>query len=213
MSGAGSGRPARSGRRPGSSDTRERILVAARASFGELGFDGATVRGVAARAAVDPALVHHYYGTKQRLFVAAMEIPVDFPAVLPRLLEGPPGELGERLARFILGLWDSPAMQPLILGLVRSATTDPVAAAMLRRVITEGPLLTLAQATDLPDPDLRVTLVGSQVVGLAMARHIVNVEPLASAPLEVLVRAIGPTIQRYLTGDLDGSDRAAASSS
>ncbi len=213
MSGAGGGRQARSGRRPGQSDTRERILAAATASFGEAGFDAATIRGVAARAGVDPALVHHYFGTKQRLFVAAMELPVDPRTFIPRMVAGPPEEMGERIARAVVSLWDSPVMRPLILGLVRSAATDAVAAEMLRKLLAEGPFLVLAQATDRPDADLRAVLVGTQLVGLAMGRYIMKVEPLASASAEVLARAVGPTIQRYLTGDLDEGDRAAASSS
>ena len=192
------------GRRPGSEDTRGRILAAARAAFGERGYDGATVRDIAGRAGVDPALVHHYFGTKQRLFVAAMEIPVDFSEVIPLVHDGPPEERGERIARFFLELWDSPAMRPLMLGIVRSAATDPVAAGMFRRALAEGPFLALARATDRPDADLRATLVGTQLVGLAMARYIVKVDPIASADREVLVRAIGPTLQRYLTGDLGG---------
>jgi AcrR family transcriptional regulator len=202
-------RPARTGRRPGSGDTRGRILVAARAAFGELGFEGATIRGVAGRAGVDPALVHHYFGTKQRLFLAAMEIPVDVADVIPLVLDGPPEEQGARIARYFLERWDSPAMHPLLLGIVRSATTDPVAAGMLRRVLAEGPFLAMARATDRHDADLRATLVGTQLVGLAMARYIVKVDPITSADREVLVRAIGPTLQRYLTGDLGGSEPGA----
>jgi len=196
-------RTTRPGRRPGSADTRGRILGAARASFGERGFDGATIRDVAARAEVDPALVHHYFGSKQQLFVAAMEFPLDFPATVPRLLAGPPEEIGERFVRFVLDQWETPAMRPLLLGLVRSATTDPLAASMLRRLLAEGPLLALANAIDRPDAPLRATLAGSQFIGLVMARYVVEVEPLASASREALVRAIGPTIQHYLTGDLD----------
>jgi len=207
--GAAGERPARTGRRPGSSDTRSRILVAARAAFGELGFEGATIRGVACRAGVDPALVHHYFGTKQRLFLAAMEIPVDFAEVIPLVLAGPPEELGARIARYFLELWDSPAMHPLLLGIVRSATTDQVAAGMLRRVLAEGPFLAIARAADRHDADLRATLVGTQLVGLAMARYIVQVDPITSADREVLVRAIGPTLQRYLTEDLGGSEPGA----
>jgi AcrR family transcriptional regulator len=196
-------RTSHTGRRPGSADTRGRILAAARASFGERGFDAATIRDIAGRAEVDPALVHHYFGSKQQLFVSAMELPVDFQAIVPRLLDGPREELGERFVRFVLELWEAPAMRPLLLGLVRSATTDPVAASMLRGLIAEGPFLALATAIDRPDAAVRATLAGSQLIGLVLARYVVEVEPLASAPRESLVRTIGPTIQRYLTGDLD----------
>jgi len=193
--------PAR-GRRPGSADTRARILDAARAAFAERGFDGATVRDVAARAEVDPALVHHYFATKQRLFVEAMELPVNFATAVPALLAGPPDEVGERFVRFVLSLWDRPDVRPLWLGLIRSATTDPVAAAMMRGLLEQGPLRVLANAIDRPDAALRASLAGSQFIGLILARYVVEVEPLASLDEERLIRLIGRTIQHYLAGDL-----------
>jgi AcrR family transcriptional regulator len=214
--GGRSGRsPARTGRRPGTSGTRERILAAARASFAEAGFDGATIRSIAAAAEVDPALVHHYFGSKQRLFIAAMELPVDPAAVAPSLLAGDPAAVGIRLVRFVLGLWDDPATRPVMLGIVRSAASDPVAAGMLRAILAEGPFAAIVRAVMSEEPyatlvgpigqadaELRANLVGSQLVGLLMARAVVAVEPLASAPAEVVVAAVGPTIQRYLAGDL-----------
>jgi AcrR family transcriptional regulator len=195
-------RARRPGRRPGAEDTRGRILDAARAAFGERGFDGATIRDVAARAGVDTALVHHYFGTKQQLFVAAMEFPVDFATAVPALLEGPPDRLGERFVRFVLELWDRPEVRPLLLGIIRSATTDPVAAAMLRRMLTEGPMLALVRALDRPDAPLRASLAGSQFVGVILARYVVGIEPVASLPADDLARALGPSIQRFLAGDL-----------
>lgn len=209
MSGPALRARARSGRRPGPADTRSRVLLAARTSFGERGFEGTTIRDIAARAEVDPALVHHYFGSKQRLFVAAMELPRQLPALVPRILEGPREELGERLARSVLELWEAPANRSLLLGIVRSATTDPVAAAMLRQLLAEGPFLALASAIDRPDADLRATLAGSHLIGLALARYVVAVEPLASAPLEVLVRALAPTLQRYLVGDIGAAGASA----
>jgi AcrR family transcriptional regulator len=193
----------RPGRRPGAEDTRGRILAAARDAFGDRGYEGATVRDVAARAGVDPALVHHYFGPKQRLFVAAVEMPVDFAIAVPGLIDGPPDLLGERFMRFILNLWERPEIRPLVLGLVRSATTDPVARTMLRRLLEEGPLLALARSLDRPDAPLRASLAGSQFVGLMMARFVVGVEPLASVDRETVIRSMGPTIQHYLVGDLD----------
>jgi AcrR family transcriptional regulator len=193
---------ARTGRRPGASDTRQRILGAARTSFGEVGFEGTTIRGVAAAAGVDPALVHHYFGTKQRLFVAAMEFPAEVALLPARLGTGPPGEVAERLLRFVLDQWESPELRPLIVGLVRSAATDPTAAAMLRGLLVEGPFRALADTIGSPDAALRTVLAGTQMVGLAMARYVLQVEPLASADHEQLVRAVAPTIERYLAGDL-----------
>ena len=194
--------PGRTGRRPGASDTRARVLLAARTSFGERGFEGATIRDIALRAGVDPALVHHYFGSKQQLFVAAMEFPFDPALAVSRILEGSHDELGARFVRFILELWEAPTNRSLLLGVVRSASTDPVAAAMLRRLLAEGPFLALARAIDRPDATLRATLAGSQLIGLAMARYVVAAEPLASVSTEFLVHALGPTIQRYLVGDL-----------
>lgn len=192
----------RPGRRPGSTDTRGRILEAARVAFGERGFDGATIRDVAGRAGVDSALVHHYFGTKHQLFVAAMEMPVDFAAVVPALLDGPQDRLGERFVRFVLELWDRPELRPLLLGIVRSASTDPVAAAMLRGLLTEGPMLALVRALDRPDAALRASLAGSQFVGIILARYIIGIEPIASMDAGRLAHAVGPSIQRYLSADL-----------
>ena len=201
---AGRGRAARTGRRTGGGDTRGEILAAARTAFGEHGFEGTAIRAVAARAGVDPALVHHYFGSKQALFMAAMELPVDFAAMVAQVRSGPAEQQGERFVRAALQLWEEPATRSLLLGIVRSAATDPVAAGMLRRLVTAGPVLALASASDLPDARLRATLAGSQIVGLAIARYVIGVEPLASASIDEVARAIGPTIQRYLTGDIRG---------
>lgn len=200
MRGDGTGR--RTGRRPGSADTRGRILAAARAAFGERGYDGATVRDVAARASVDPALVHHYFGTKQQLFLAASEFPVDVAEVVPRLLAGPRDGMGERFVRFVVELWDRPEVQPLLMGIVRSASTDKVAAGMMRRLLAEGPFLALARAIDLPDARLRATLAGTQLMGLVLARYVILVEPLATMTPAELATMLGPTMDRYLAGDL-----------
>lgn len=200
MRGDGTGR--RTGRRPGSADTRGRILAAARAAFGERGYDGATVRDVAARASVDPALVHHYFGTKQQLFLAASEFPVDVAEVVPRLLAGSRDGMGERFVRFVVELWDRPEVQPLLMGIVRSASTDKVAAGMMRRLLAEGPFLALARAIDLPDARLRATLAGTQLMGLVLARYVILVEPLATMTPAELAAMLGPTMDRYLAGDL-----------
>jgi AcrR family transcriptional regulator len=200
--GANAGSRTRTGRRAGSGDTRGTVLDAARAEFGAQGFDGSTIRGIAGRAGVDPALVHHYFGTKQALFVEAMRFPVDLQAIVPRVLDGPPDRIGERFIHVALDLWERPEVRPTLLAVLRSAMTDPTAAGMLRQLLAEGPILALASALNRPDAPLRATLAGSQVIGMAMARYVVGVEPLASASREEVARAIGPTLQRYLTGDI-----------
>ena len=193
---------ARTGRRPGVSGTREAILDAARRAFAEQGYQHATIRGVADLAGVDPALVHHYFGTKQGLFVAAVQLPVNPVEQLTAVLAEDPGQAGERMVEVFLSIWDHAADQSPLLALVRSAVGDEHAAAMLREFITEEVLGPIAHRLGSPDARLRATLVGSQIIGLAMARYIVRVEPLASAPAAQVAAAIGPTLQRYLTGDV-----------
>ncbi|MDP9241509.1 MAG: TetR family transcriptional regulator [Actinomycetota bacterium] len=194
---------ARTGRRPGGSgDSRAAILAAARQALARHGYDRATVRGIAADAGVDPALVHHFFGTKQGLFAAAMEFPVDPAAVLPGLLAPGIDGLGERLVRFFLSLWDSADGFSPFLGLIRGAVSHKESAALLREFVTREVLGRVAAAVNESQPELRATLVGSQLVGLAMARYVVKLEPLASADPETIVAAVAPTVQRYLAGPL-----------
>jgi AcrR family transcriptional regulator len=198
---------ARTGRRPGNSGTREAILDAARRAFAEHGYQQATIREVAGIAGVDPALVHHYFGTKQDLFVAAVEIPVNpFGAFIELVSEeGGLETLGERLLGLFLQVWDQSDQHSPMLALIRSAVSEERAATMLREFITEEILGRIARELGTPDARLRTNLVASQLVGLIMARYVIRIEPLASTPAPVLVAAIGPTLQRYITGDIGGS--------
>jgi AcrR family transcriptional regulator len=195
----------RSGRRPGPSGTREAILAAARRQFGERGFDRATIRSIAREAGVDPALVTHYHGSKQRLFLAAVELPFDPEYALPAVLAGDPGEMGRRFARLVVGLLEDPSSRAVILGIVRAAATEPEAARMVRDLIGERVLGVASRELGVDDAPLRVSLVGSQVVGLVMARYVVGIEPLASLPPDRVVEILGPTFQRYLVGPLDAA--------
>jgi AcrR family transcriptional regulator len=189
---------ARTGRRPGRGGTRERILAAARSDFGKGGYEGTTIRGIAARAKVDPALVMHYFDSKDGVFRAAVQFPVDPAEFIPRLLAPGLDGLGERLVRVFVETWDSPAGSPL-LALIRSAVGNEDAAALLREFVTREVLGRLARALELDQPQLRAALVASQLIGLAMIRYVVRVEPLASARTDELVAWLGPTLQRYLT--------------
>jgi AcrR family transcriptional regulator len=193
---------ARTGRRPGASRTRGAILDAARRAFAEQGYQHATIREVAELAGVDPALVHHYFGTKQELFVAAVQLPVNPVEQLTAVLAQDPDQAGQRMVELFLSIWDHAADQSPLLALVRSAVGDEHAAGMLREFITEEVLGQIAHRLGSPDARLRATLVGSQIIGLAMARYIVKVEPLASAPAAQVAAAVGPTLQRYLTGEI-----------
>ena len=191
------------GRRPGAPDTRAEVLAAARASFAERGFRATTIRAVAASAGVDPALVHHYFGTKDDLFVAALEIPVDpREALAPVVAAGPDGA-GERLLRTFLAVWDDPAIQPGLLALARSMVADD-AGGLVREgfiPVVVGPVLA---ALVVDRPEVRVPLVASQMIGLVVGRYVLAVPQLAQMPAEDVVARIGPVLQHYLTGDLDG---------
>lgn len=194
----------RTGRRPGEHSAREDILDAARRAFGERGFAGATLRAIAADAGVDPALVLHYYGNKADLFAAAVRLPLtpsDSFAVLEPVDRD---DLGEAILRLVLAVWENPATLAAWLGLIRSATTDDDAARLLRDLVTSVITDRMGELLHLDDADAayRVSLAGSQIVGLGIARHVLRLEPLASAPTTELISAVAPTLQRYLTGAL-----------
>jgi len=190
--------PRRTGRRPGDSGTREAILREARQSFGSAGFSGTTIRGVARAAGVDPALVHHYFGSKDELFAAALELPFDPSVVVPALLaEGLDG-LGERVVRTFVGIWDATPGQGPLLALLRSAVSDERAAQSLRDFVSRAVIGPLARAAGPDGAELRASLVASQVIGLAVTRYVVRLEPLASASPDLLASQIGPTLDRYL---------------
>jgi AcrR family transcriptional regulator len=191
------------GRRPGTSGTRDAILDAARRQFAERGYDRTSVRGIAAEAGVDPALVTHFFGSKHRLFVEVVEFPFDPAAVLPRVFAGDPAAIGTRLAEVIVSLLENPDARARITGVVRAAASEPEAARMVRELLMREIWKPAAELLGVEDAELRMNLVGSQVVGVVMARHIVAAEPLASLSPEELVAAIGPTLQRYLAEPLE----------
>jgi AcrR family transcriptional regulator len=194
----------RTGRRPGKPATREAILAAASAAFAERGFDRASIRGIAAAAGVDPALVHHYFGTKDNLFLASIEAPVDPRELLPFIVEGGLDEVGERLVQAVLRVWGDPVSQPRLAAIVRSALQHEPAARLLREFFATQILRPVLAELDLPldEAPLRGSLVASQMMGLALARYVLRLEPLASTPPDQVVAFVGPTIQRYLTGRL-----------
>ena len=202
------GKVARSGRRPGNPDTRQAVLDAARTTFAELGFAGASIRKIAAAAGVDAALVHHYFGSKEKLFLATVEVPVDLPKILVGIGAAGPNGLGVRLITTILGVWESPAGAGIGAAL-RTAFADPARARMLREFVLPqlvGPLL---QPLQLPpeEAELRTGLIMTQVLGVITGRYLLAIEPLASLPVDVLAANVGATLQRYLTGELAEGER------
>lgn len=193
----------RSGRRPGDSGTRDAIRAAAGRQFAEQGYDRTSMRSIASEAGVDPALVAHFFGTKQQLFVDVVELPFDPSHVVPAVFAGEREHLGQRLADFLLTLLENPEARRRMTGLIRAAASEPEAARMVRELITREVFARIVDALGVDDAELRASLLGSQVVGLVMARHILGVEPLASLPPERAAAAMAPTLQRYLTGPLD----------
>ena len=195
----------RSGRRPGNQDTKQSILESARTAFAEVGYDKASVRAIAAVAGVDPALIHHYFGTKEKLFLASMNLPINPAEVVPKAMAGPREQAGERLVALLISVWDSPAGIAAV-ALLRSAMSNEWTARLLREFVVTQVLRRAVAELDIDEKQAqtRAALVATQVGGLVMVRYVLKIEPIASAPAEQLVAAIGPAVQRYLTGDLPG---------
>jgi AcrR family transcriptional regulator len=186
------------GRRPGSTETRDAILSAARSLFAERGYGSTTIRAIAAEAGVNPALVHHFFGSKEKVFVAALDFPFNPADVLQTLLDGPREDLGRRIMTFFLGVWRDPESRSRLLALIRSATTNEQAAAMFRQFIDNVLLKRVGAALDVPK--LRLTAGVAQMLGVALLRYVIQVEPLASARDEEIVALVAPVLQRYIDG-------------
>ncbi|MEU4087234.1 TetR/AcrR family transcriptional regulator [Streptomyces aureus] len=195
----GRGRPTRTQTEAGPA-TRDRILEAAREEFSERGYEKTSVRGIAKSAGVDSALVHHYFGTKEQVFEAAIEVAfapaLDAPE---KIVDGPLDDVGERLTRFVLGIWENPRSRTPLLAIVRSAVNNDTAAAVFRRLVAAQLLRRIAGRLDVPDAELRAELAAAQLVGVAMLRYVIKVEPLASADLERIVARVAPVVQGHLT--------------
>jgi AcrR family transcriptional regulator len=192
----------RPGRPAGSSDTRQRILDNARALFARNGIGSTSIRAVAAAAGVDSALVHHYFGTKEKLFAAAVQIPIDPMDIIGPLREVPVDELGHKLPSMLLPLWDSE------IGTAFIATLRSILAGsevnLFRTFIQDVIAVEIGPRIDNPPGSgvIRIQFVASQLIGVVMARYILKLEPFASLPPEQIADTIAANLQRYLTGDL-----------
>ncbi len=194
----------RPGRPPGTSDTRERILTSARELFARNGIDKTSIRAIAADAGVDPALVHHYFGTKTQLFAAAIHIPIDPMQVIGPMRETPVEELGHTLPSILLSLWDSELGSGFIAMLRSILAGDEVS--LIRSFLQEVIAVEVGSRVDNPPGSgrIRVQFVASQLLGVVMARYILELDPFKSLPIEQIAETIAPNLQRYLTGDLPG---------
>ncbi len=188
----------RTGRRPGTPDTRDAILGVARRRFATRGYDATSLRSIAGDARVDPALLIHYFGTKEALFTEATGLPVRLSELFAGLDAESLRESAETLVRFYLQFVDSDQSRNAILALVRSAVSNEKAAAMLREFMTAELLPVIARLTGHPDARLRACLVAAQLIGIAMMRHVLRLDPLARASADEIVALVAPVIERYL---------------
>ena len=202
----------RPGRRPGESGTRSAIIRAARRRFADLGYDGATYRGIASEAGVDPALIRHYYGSKENLFVAAMRLPFSPGEALDEALRSDPEHLGENILAAALRAWGLPQARASALGVLRAAATQAETARMLQEFVQQTIVRRIADSLGTPHADLRASLVASQVAGLVVTRYLLRIEPIASLTDDELQTALAPTLQRYITGDITPTHPAARTS-
>ncbi|WP_344427468.1 TetR/AcrR family transcriptional regulator [Pseudonocardia ailaonensis] len=192
----------RPGRRSGDSGTREAILTAARGQFAAHGFRGASLRTIAGEAGVDPALIRHFFGSKDDLFDATLEVPHQLVERIKAELAGEPEGLGERLTRTYLGLWEDPATSGPLLALMRSAVTSEPAAERLRAMLGRRLFAEVPALLGRSDGEVRAALIGAHLVGVALARHVVRLPPVAELDLDTLVSYCAPAIGRYLTEPL-----------
>lgn len=190
------------GPRGAGSDTKADILASAAILFTERGFDRTSLRAIARSAKVDPALIRHYFSSKVEVFVAALRPVPPGGRHITELSKGPPEEAGERVVRTFVTLWDHPRLGPQLRTIAVSTVSNPVIAAAMRELVLGEVLFDVARIADDGRGDDRAAACASQLLGLAIARYVIKLEPLASASPEAVVAMFAPTIQRYLTGPL-----------
>ena len=189
----------RSGRRSGSPDTRSEILESAKRVFGEMGYDRATIRGIAAEADVDPSLIYHYFGTKDELFAISIDIPIPPTETLREVFEGDSEGIGRRLAETFFLIWEEEQARTSLLGILRSAMGgEDQAVTAFRQFLTTAVLEQISPLIPGEDSKLRALLMASHLVGIAMTRYVMRFEPIASAPVDTIIELVSPRIQSYV---------------
>jgi AcrR family transcriptional regulator len=190
----------RTGRRPGQASSREDILEASRTLFASRGYDGASLRAIAAAAGVDPGVIRHFFGDKAGLFeetvVQQFGTSVTFTDALSDLSPG----IGERISRSYLAMWDDPVSGPRTMALMRTTLGSEAAMERLRAVMLRS-LIAGARPREIsPEQAVRINLVLATLLGVAIARHLVRLPPLALLPLDAVIAAVAPEIEHLLTG-------------
>ncbi|MHA6669090.1 TetR/AcrR family transcriptional regulator [Homoserinimonas sp. A447] len=194
-------KPARPrGRRGGGTDSRAEIVAAASREFIDHGYDATSFRGIARRAGVDAALVHHYFADKAELFTETVQAPIRPDKIVSQILQGPRDQVGDSLVRMLLSTMEAPKTRDRVIGLIRTALGHDFAATMLRQFLFREVFHRIAEGLGVPDGELRATLAATQIVGLMVVRYGVRAEPLASESVDEVARRVGPVIQWHLTG-------------
>ncbi|TQS42598.1 TetR family transcriptional regulator [Cryptosporangium phraense] len=191
------------GRRPGSPDTRAAVLAAARAAFAEHGYKKATIRGIARSAGVDPALVIQYFTNKEELFRASLELVIGPREHLDASFRATEGTLGFRLASFYFGLWETPGVRESLTAMALSAASEPEAQRAVRALMSGRFIGPIGAVIGAEEAARRVPLCATQMLGMAFLRYVLPTDPMASLPVEDVIRLVAPVLDRYLTDDLD----------
>ena len=187
-----------SAKTPKSARTRAAILQAARELFAECGYERTTVRDIAARASIDPAMVMRYFGSKDALFAQATVFDLE----LPDFKSADPSEFGAILIGHFLDLWEGPASKDTLTILLRTAATDEAATAKVRDIFSGQVMPMLARAAGPAEGALRAGLISSHLLGLALCRYVLKLSPVVMMTPEQIVGCVGPTLQRYIAGKL-----------
>lgn len=196
------------GPRPAGARTREGILTAAGELFAAEGYERGSLRAVARKAGVDPALVRHYFESKVALFVEAMRPPIDLSTQAERIATGDPDKVGERVIQFFVATWSHPVHGDRVVAMLRAGLDHPEVARLVRKVIIENVIEDVARRVGAEDPPAAAASAASQVIGLTLLRHAAKIEPLVSMTPEELTRRFAPVITYHLTGHFPVHDNS-----
>jgi AcrR family transcriptional regulator len=186
----------RPGRPRGGADNRQVILDAARALFADQGFAGTTIRQVATKAAVDPALVMHFFGSQRGLFESVVDLPLDGNRLVA-LLDQPVAARPAAFTTFLINVLEDNEQLRRLSGLLRSAATEPAVAEALRDLLATAYQPLVAAYGE--SARLTANMLGTLAVGLVMARTVVGIEPLATLDPIALYDLLEPLVTTILS--------------